>query len=320
MILSLFAGPGGLCHAAHTLGHPTLGIENDPGAVATRTAASLPTLAADVRHHGPADFPDATMLTAGPPCQTYSVAGTGTGRAALTHLQHLAHRMAARRPLPPAPELDERSLLILEPLRWILDAADTGRPYRAIVLEQVPQAFPMWETYAEILTAEGYSTTCGVLAAEQYGVPQTRRRAVLIANRHAPVALPAPTHRRWPPRPGDEHLLPTVTMADALPRRPGPFTVVSNYGTGGDPKNRGQRHHGEPAFTVTGKISRNRVLDADGRDLPRLSHAEAGALQGFPLDWPWTGRDISQQIGNACPIQLGTALIQAATTPALALA
>lgn len=32
----------------------------------------------------------------------------------------------------------------------------------------------------------------------------------------------------------------------------------SNYGTGGDPKNRGERKVTEPAATVTGKIDRNR--------------------------------------------------------------
>ncbi|WP_228975206.1 DNA cytosine methyltransferase [Streptomyces sp. DH12] len=312
---ALFAGPGGLDHPAHTLGHPTLGIELDPHTVATRRNAGLPTINADVRHLTIHDLPEATTLTAGPPCQTYSVAGTGTGRTALTALLHRARAMAARRTLSPADGLDERSLLVLEPLRWILDAADEGRPYRAIVLEQVPQALPVWQTYAELLTTEGYSVACGILSAEQYGVPQTRRRAVLVANLYDVVALPAPTHRRWPPRPGDEHLLPTVAMADVLDRGED-FTVVSNYGTGGDPKARGRRHSSEPAFTVTGKVSRNRVLDADGRDLPRFTHAEAGALQGFPANYPWTGRDIPQQIGNACPVPLGAALIHAATTPA----
>ena len=100
-------------------------------------------------------------------------------------------------------------------------------------------------------------------------------------------------------------------MADALPDR-GPFTVVSNYGTGGDPKNRGRRSSSEPAFTVTGKISRFRLLDSVGRELPRFTHAEAGLLQGFPADWPWSGNDIGQQIGNACPLPLAAALVKAA--------
>ena len=101
-------------------------------------------------------------------------------------------------------------------------------------------------------------------------------------------------------------------MADALPHRP-PFTVVSNYGTGGDPKARGRRSSNEPAFTVTGKISRFRLIDPDGRELPRFTHAEAGQLQGFPADYPWSGKDVSQQVGNAAPPPLATALLRAAT-------
>ena len=108
-------------------------------------------------------------------------------------------------------------------------------------------------------------------------------------------------------------------MADALPHR-GEFTVISNYGTGGDPRNRGRRTSAEPAFTVTGKISRLRLVDPDGRELDRLTPSEAGVLQGFPADWPWSGGDIPQQIGNACPPPLAAALAQAVTGPALGVA
>ena len=101
-------------------------------------------------------------------------------------------------------------------------------------------------------------------------------------------------------------------MGEAL-NRPEPFTVISNYGTGGDPKNRGRRTSSEPAFTVTGKISRFRIVDRDGREQDRFSHSEAGILQGFPADWPWSGNDISQQVGNACPVPLAAALTRAAT-------
>jgi len=86
-------------------------------------------------------------------------------------------------------------------------------------------------------------------------------------------------------------------------RRKTNFTVVSNYGSGGDPRNRGQRHSNEPAATVTGKIMRNRLRLADGAEV-RLSHHEAGVLQTFPPDFPWRGSDIGQQIGNAIPPRL----------------
>ncbi|MFF4090362.1 DNA cytosine methyltransferase [Streptomyces nigra] len=307
----LFAGPGGLEHGAQL---PGVGIELDTNTVATRTAAGLPTVHGDVTKYGPADFPDATVLTAGPPCQTFTIAGDGSGRAELDRLIAAVKRMGARDHVDTSVFADPRTALILEPLRWAIEDFEHG--YNAIILEQVPQALPVWEAYAEVLEGEGYSVATGVLRTEQHGVPQTRRRAVLVARLVGEARLPAPTHRPYrkgvPQHEGDPALLPWVSMADVLPHR-GPFTVISNYGTGGDPRNRGRRTSDQPAFTVTGKISRLRLIDPDGRELPRLTHAEAGVLQGFPADWPWAGSDVAQQIGNACPVQLAAALAAAAT-------
>ncbi|MFI0900594.1 DNA cytosine methyltransferase [Streptomyces sp. NPDC020983] len=318
MIIDLFAGPGGLDLAARQLGVPSIGIEYDPDACDTRRAAGLATVEGDVRAYGPADFPDADVLAGGPPCQTFTVAGSGAGRRALDTVLGLAKRRAAREDV--AAELagigDERTGLVLEPLRWALEAADAERPYRAIILEQVPQVpqvLPVWELYVDLLRAEGYKAACGVVRAEEYGAPQTRRRAVLLARRDGLVGMPARTHRPWGRTLSDAEygLRPTVVMGDALPGRGG-FTVISNYGTGGDPKKRGRRHNSEPAATVTGRINRNRLVADDGRELPRLTPAEAGALQGFPADYPWSGRDPWQQIGNAVPVPLGVACLTAA--------
>ncbi|MGW7636058.1 DNA cytosine methyltransferase [Streptomyces decoyicus] len=322
MDVDLFAGPGGLDLGANKVGLHATGIEWDSNAVATRRAAGLPTIHGDVRRYGPADFPGARRLFGGPPCQTFSAAGSGAGRRALDTVLGLLKRMAARESV--ATDLagldDERTGLVLEPMRWALEAADAGRPFEAIVLEQVPQVLPVWHGYAEVLAAEGYSVATGVLRAEEFGVPQTRRRAVLIARRDGRAVLPAPTHRPYikgVPQGRDDGamfagLAPWVSMGEVL-ERPGPFTVVSNYGTGGDPKNRGRRTSQEPAATVTGKISRARVLDPAGAELPRFTSAEAGALQTFPTDYPWSGRDVAQQIGNAVPPLLAAHIVSAAT-------
>lgn len=315
MIVDLFAGPGGLDHGATLAGVPSIGIEWDANAVATRHAAGLPTVHGDVRGYGPADFPDAAVLAGGPPCQTFTVAGGGAGRAALADVLHAVRRMGARKPVDPGLLGDERTGLVLEPLRWALEAADAGRPFEAIVLEQVQQVQQVWNAYAEVLRVEGYSVATGVLRTEQHGLAQTRRRAVLVARLGGPVALPESLRRPYrqgiAQGAGDARLQPWRSMGDVLPDR-GEFTVISNYGTGGDPRNRGRRHSSEPAFTVTGKINRNRIIDAAGRELPRFTHAEAGVLQGFPADWPWTGNDIAQQIGNACPPLLAADLVEAA--------
>jgi DNA (cytosine-5)-methyltransferase 1 len=322
--VDLFAGPGGLDLGAAHLAQPlrTTGIEWSADAVATRRAAGLPTLHGDVRRFGPANFPKARRLLGGPPCQTFSTAGNGAGRRALDTVLALLERMAARQDI--AADLagldDERTGLVLEPMRWALEAAGAGRPFDTIVLEQVPQVLPVWHAYAEVLAAEGYSVATGIVRAEEFGVPQTRRRAVLIARRDGKAALPVPTHRPYikgVPQDADDGALftglaPWVAMGDVLDR-PGPFTVVSNYGTGGDPRDRGRRTSREPAATVTGKISRSRLVGPRDEELPRLTMAEAGVLQSFPADYPWSGRDVSQQIGNAVPPVLAAHILSAAT-------
>jgi DNA (cytosine-5)-methyltransferase 1 len=310
--VDLFAGPGGLDLGAQAAGRNPVGLEWDANSVATRHAAGLATVHGDVRRYGPADFPEARTLLGGPPCQTFTVAGGGAGRRALEQVLAYAESLARREPV--AAQLagldDERTGLVLEPLRWALEAADAGRPFETIVLEQVQAVLPVWQAYAQHLRALGYSVDVGVLRTEQYGVPQTRRRAVLVARLNGGVELPQPTHQAYPAG-GHPALKPWVSMSQALPHR-GEFEVISNYGTGGDPRRRGRRTSSEPAFTVTGKISRNRVVAPDGRELPRFSHAEAGVLQTFPADYPWSGNDIPQQIGNAVPVRLAAAVVTAA--------
>ncbi|MGW1209941.1 DNA cytosine methyltransferase [Streptomyces sp. NPDC002499] len=325
-IVDLFAGPGGLDVAAGWLGIPVTGVELDTLACATRDAAGLITKQGDVKNFSPADFPEARVLAGGPPCQTYTVAGGrsgGAGRRALDQVLKLADLIARRKnveaklaKLAAAPGDEGRSGLVLEPLRWALKALDDGQPYQAIVLEQVPTVLPVWDAFASILKRNGYTAVTDVLRAEEYGVPQTRKRAVLIARLSGtgPAMLPEKTHRAFRKKdsPEDDAKQPCVTMGDVL-RRPAPFEVKSNYGTGGDPGKRGRRRHDEPAFTVTGKIRRNKVgLPGDPAPEDRFTHAEAGQLQSFPEHFPWQGSDPSQQIGNAVPPVLAVHVLAAA--------
>lgn len=273
-VVALFAGPGGSCLGAHTNGLRPLGIEWDDAAVATRRAAGLPTLQADVAKLDPAEVmrehfgqrvaqerdsgpgaereprplaapsctirangsgmaptgtgwvvtcPPLTGLIATPPCQAFSMAGKGKGRdhvPAIVECMNELMRGEDTRAKHDAECDDDRAMLVVEPLRWALAL----KP-RWIALEQVPPVLAIWQTMGEHLRTLGYWVWTGVLSAEQYGVPQTRRRAFLIASLDGPVQPPAPTHQEY--KPGEPAtgtpdtlmgpgLLPWVSMADAL--------------------------------------------------------------------------------------------------------
>jgi DNA (cytosine-5)-methyltransferase 1 len=232
-ILDLFAGAGGWEVALAMLGLKALGIETDPWACATARAAGFERLQADVATLDPLQFAPVWGIVGSPPCQAYSAAGKGLGRKDKPLVIACAHELAAGNDSRRAWQegcRDPRSLLTVEPLRYIL----TLRP-RWVALEQVPAVLELWTLFAGLLAQHGYQTAAGVLSAERFGVPQTRKRAFLIASLDAPVELPAPTHRSYNPRrsetPEDElALLPWVSMAEALgwgmTRRPG-FTIVA---------------------------------------------------------------------------------------------
>ncbi|WP_399885457.1 DNA cytosine methyltransferase [Streptomyces sp. BBFR51] len=366
VIVDLFAGPGGLDIAAEVLGVPAIGVEWEKSTRATRDAAHLRTTAVgDVAKVNPLDpeVRSARVLAGGPPCQTYSVAGNREGHKALDEVVDLAELVGSSKTVGALEKswaeverravdlewADERTGLVLQPLRWIVEKRLKSDPYEVVVLEQVPTVLPVWKKYREILRDLGYDAECELLHTEEYGVPQTRRRAVLIARyrrsgRGRSLEFPPPTHQRYrkgatrlpaeritgttnvlqqnslfgsqaPPTVG-----PWVSMGDALKEsRASEFVVRSNYGSGGDPKKRGLRVSDAPAATITGKVRRNTVFDLKGYDRDgepelgpeqdRFSFREAGLLQTFPAEYPWRGTDVAQQIGNAIPPLLGVHIL-----------
>lgn len=292
--IDLFAGPGGWDVAARELGIDVIGIEWDEAACTTRAASGLATIRGDVRMFSADMFP-ASGLIASPPCPTFSTAGKGSGRRALASVIEAAGHLATGGGLfaHAIDDLDDRTGLVLEPLRWALDAHHDGAPYEWIALEQVPTALPVWEAFAGHLRAIGYGAATGILSAEQYGVPQTRRRAFLIARRGEAVELPAPTHSRYYPRDParlDPDVPPWVSMAEALGWTDG-LAVRSNYGSSGSAVHRRLRSGSEPSWTITSKADRMMVTNqrpgGSTEYARRADSRPAPTVTGAARSWRW---------------------------------
>lgn len=309
--LDLFAGTGwGV--ACKRLGVREAGVELMPEAVATRAANGMTTIYRDVwdglkltaeQHR--AQYGSFGLQLGSPPCQTFSPAGNGAGRRALDEVMEAIEVHAYKDPaalLAFGEKHDPRTALVLAPLAY----AWRDQP-KLVAWEQVPTVLPVWKACAEVMREWGYEVKTEILNAEQYGVPQTRRRAILVARRGGPAHLPIPTHSRYysaEPARLDGGVLPWVPMVQALGHAPG-AVLRSNYGTGGDPKKRGERFVFQPSATLTSKADR---MKWDG--VRKLSADEAAALQTYPEGFTWTGKTFLQ-IGNAVPPLLAEAVLAA---------
>lgn len=347
LVLDGFAGPGGWSEGLRLLGLRDVGLEWDTAACRTRAAAGHLTIQTDIAQYPTAPLKGRARRQAwSPPCQTYSQSGNKAGLAdmQLAHqaIHDLAHGQDTRAKLRAACK-DERSLLVAEPIRFL----HATRP-DWVVMEQVPSVLALWRHYAEILRGWGYSVWTGILNAADYGVPQSRERAVLIASRIRGVNPPEPTHGS--DRHGHDlfggYTHPWVHMADVLDL-PDDTRVI----TRGERKTPGGNDFGidRPSWALTGRArswmlhtNRNQAVDGSRQTVDpytrpapsfttkaggqwKLRHdsgyerlltvSEGAVLQTFPADYPWQGTKTKQfeQIGNAVPPLLAAHIVSAAT-------
>jgi DNA (cytosine-5)-methyltransferase 1 len=321
-------------------------MEWDAEACATAVAAGHTVIRCDVSQYPTAPFRGFEVdKVDSSPCQAWSRAGKGLGLLdqplVYQAVEDLSRGRDTRAKLRAACR-DERSILAAEPMRWHHDL----RP-RSICMEQVPDVLPLFQQYGQILRSWGYSVWVGILNAANYGVPQTRRRAVLIASRVREVSAPAPTHAEHPVDGlfGDR-LEPWVSMADALEWPPGVDINTrgerrtsggNNFPADGPSwaltekarswwvlrhsarSNATTRRLDQPAATiVAGHARRDYRWETVGegpQERRPLALSEAAVLQAFRPDYPFQGSESKafQQIANAVPPVLAAHIMAAGT-------
>lgn len=314
--IDLFAGAGGLSLGLHRAGgRPVLAVEADRECVETYRLnfPDAEVLQEDVKT---VDWNGvrADVVVGGPPCQGFSSLG----------------RRQAK---------DPRNDLTFEVLR----CAEVVHPL-AVVVENVPR-FLESEHCAAIkggLTELGFAVRAGVVNCLDFGVPQRRARALLVAaERGLPLPWPRPTHggageprhrtvadafARLPIEPDGRNRHDMKNISDAYLER---FRSIAEGGSRnqlppdlvlpcwreatGHSDVLGRLEWHKPSTTVRTEFFRpekGRFLHPVA-DRP-ITAREAARLQSFPDSFAFpeehTLYSLGRQIGNAVPPLLGTAL------------
>jgi DNA (cytosine-5)-methyltransferase 1 len=316
-LVDLFSGAGGMTLGFTRAGfRPSVAVEREADFAATYAANFGPhVIAEDIARivdrggiHQKAD-----VVIGGPPCQGFSN---------LTGNKANDPRRAMWRFYMDVVESTECSVFVVENVRNLLTAPEGGA-----ILKRAKQL--------------GFHTAAGVLLASDYGVPQNRRRAIIIGSRLGPITLPEPCGKRQTVREALAGIPLKPTHAD-LHRQPakGPDLHIARTPTavsyaryklippGG---NRFDLQRLAPELTpgcwlrkTEGGTDLFGRLDWDqparctircefykpekGRYLHPsehrpITHWEAARIQSFPDDFQWCGTKIriAMQIGNAVP-------------------
>jgi len=130
---------------------------------------------------------------------------------------------------------DSRNELLLDMARLV----DAVRP-DAVMMENVPglltRGRAVFEAFLGELRRLGYLIACDIVQMADYGVPQSRRRLVLLAGRGFVIPLPNPTHAEKPQ--ADSGLKPWVTVREAIGHMKAPVRLGAALANGG-PQSRG---------------------------------------------------------------------------------
>lgn len=326
--IDLFCGAGGLTHGLIQAGLPVVaGIDVDmacryPFEINNRARF----VAKDIKDVKPSElnelYGDAEIriLAGCAPCQPFS-----------TYSQRYAASASPRWPL----------------LYQFAQLIKSVQP-DVVTMENVPQIerHPVFGTFVATLRRLGYKVWHDVVDCTRYGLPQTRRRIVILASRIGPIELIAPTHERprtvrdaignLPPiEAGNAHKVDALHVSSRLSdlnlkriraSRPGgtwrdwPKRLVAEChrkDTGGTyPSVYGRMTWNDPAPTITTQFYGfgNGRFGHPEQDRG-ISLREGAILQGFPKGYAFAPEGaliqfkvLGRMIGNAVPVILGEAI------------
>ena len=299
--IEICAGAGGQALGMEQAGfsHSIL-IDNDPWACET-LRANRPQWRV---HEGDVRLVDGTsmgtvdLLAGGVPCPPFSIAGRQLGAEDERDLMPEIVRLAS--------ECDPHAVMI-ENVKGLL--AQRFESYRAGIAAE--------------FEAMGYKVfPFRLINASEYGVPQLRPRAVLVAIKKDwadGFAWPKPRKRR--PKTVGEVLFPLVAVdgwegAEAWAEQADRIAPTLCGGS---------KLHGGPDLGPTGARKAWAKIGVDGLVLAneppqrghkgpiRLTVEMAAALQGFPKSWKFLGGKTQRyrQVGNAFPPQVARAIAKA---------
>lgn len=351
--VSLFSGAGGLDVGLEWAGwNPLAAVEMDRDAIGTLKLAAQRRedagLAAPRIIHNKIEDVDPTqlrlelglapgeldLLAGGPPCQPFTTHGL---RKSITDARASglwpSYFNYVREFSP--------KVLVIENVDGLLSAAlrhrtlierENGTP---LDWTERKGSFLLWAL--KELNRLGYTLTWGLAEAKDYGVPQSRQRAIVIGTKsERPCFLPLPTH-------GEYGKLDVHTLRDALEnltnlgdiqplsvKKRGVYGMIPPGGNWRDLPTKVQAETMGRAFSATGgksgwwrRLSWDRpaptILGMPDHSSTALVHPtevrclsvlECAAVQSFPLNYRFSGspRAQYQQIGNAVPPLLAKAI------------
>lgn len=277
-VADLFCGPGGLTEGFKAFFDVSLAVDYDADACKTyRRNQSGVVRQRDIRDMSGAhkDFEGISGKIGGPDCKPFS---------------KLNHR---RDPNDPRIDLWKDFMRIVE----------EGNP-DFFLFENVPTIF--LEIKKALLKKSkelGYYTTCDILDASHYGVPQARKRWIVIGTKK-PFAFPKPTYQETTVRDVFSKIVDNEGFFGTRPSTLAKFSKVP-FGkwvaiSAGKFRNAIRLDWDKPAPTVV-NASKVYMIHPEGHRV--ITETEAAILQDFPTGYVFEGLKVSrcQQIADAAP-------------------